>query len=82
MDALAPTTVPHSAKYIPIIDKHVVSKVFDEVRAHTEQNKIYSRLTSYNTDLRGKTMMCPLLAVLSLQYQLAGITPLRLIAQI
>ncbi|XP_072258559.1 von Willebrand factor A domain-containing protein 3B [Pyxicephalus adspersus] len=31
MDALAPTTVPHSAKYIPVLDKHVVSKVFDEV---------------------------------------------------
>ncbi|XP_071991810.1 von Willebrand factor A domain-containing protein 3B isoform X2 [Engystomops pustulosus] len=31
MDALAPATVPHSAKYIPVLDKHVVSRVFDEV---------------------------------------------------
>ncbi|KAM3936128.1 von Willebrand factor A domain-containing protein 3B [Leptodactylus fuscus] len=41
MDALAPTTVPHSAKYIPAIDKHVVSKVFDEVfpLAHISGNR-------------------------------------------
>lgn len=32
MDALAPTAVPHSRKYIPILDKHVVSKVFDKVK--------------------------------------------------
>ncbi|XP_077199562.1 von Willebrand factor A domain-containing protein 3B isoform X2 [Paroedura picta] len=31
MDALAPTAVPRTAKYIPILDKHVVSKVFDDV---------------------------------------------------
>ncbi|XP_031956201.1 von Willebrand factor A domain-containing protein 3B isoform X1 [Corvus moneduloides] len=31
MDALAPTTVPHSTKYIPVLDKHVVSKVFDKM---------------------------------------------------
>ncbi|XP_068124266.1 von Willebrand factor A domain-containing protein 3B isoform X2 [Hyperolius riggenbachi] len=31
MNALAPATVPHSATYIPVLDKHVVSKVFDEV---------------------------------------------------
>uniref|UniRef100_A0A8C0IMN8 Uncharacterized protein n=1 Tax=Chelonoidis abingdonii TaxID=106734 RepID=A0A8C0IMN8_CHEAB len=30
MDALAPTAVPHSTKYIPVLDKRVVSKVFDE----------------------------------------------------
>ncbi|KAM9320011.1 von Willebrand factor A domain-containing protein 3B [Gastrophryne carolinensis] len=41
MDALAPTTVPHSAKYIPVLDKHVVSKVFDEVfpLAHVNEDK-------------------------------------------
>uniref|UniRef100_A0A8B9F9F5 Secreted protein n=1 Tax=Amazona collaria TaxID=241587 RepID=A0A8B9F9F5_9PSIT len=27
MDALAPTAVPHGTKYIPVLDKHVVSKV-------------------------------------------------------
>ncbi|XP_031752879.1 von Willebrand factor A domain-containing protein 3B isoform X2 [Xenopus tropicalis] len=31
MDSLAPTTVPHTAKYVPILDKHIFSKVFDEV---------------------------------------------------
>ncbi|NWV04549.1 VWA3B protein, partial [Ptilonorhynchus violaceus] len=31
MDALAPTTVPHGTKYIPVLDKHVVSKVFDKM---------------------------------------------------
>ncbi|XP_071286973.1 von Willebrand factor A domain-containing protein 3B isoform X3 [Agelaius tricolor] len=30
MDAIAPTTVLHSTKYIPVLDKHVVSKVFDK----------------------------------------------------
>lgn len=32
MDALAPTAVPHGTKYIPVLDKHVLSKVFDEVK--------------------------------------------------
>ncbi|NWU28587.1 VWA3B protein, partial [Dyaphorophyia castanea] len=31
MDALGPTTVPRSTKYIPVLDKHVVSKVFDKM---------------------------------------------------
>ena len=31
LDALAPTFIPHKAKYVPILDKHVLSKVFDEV---------------------------------------------------
>ncbi|KAM9388299.1 von Willebrand factor A domain-containing protein 3B [Phaethornis superciliosus] len=31
MDALAPTAVPHGTKYIPVLDKHVFSKVFDEI---------------------------------------------------
>ncbi|KAM5180643.1 von Willebrand factor A domain-containing protein 3B [Mantella aurantiaca] len=41
MDALAPTIVPHAAKYIPILDKSVVSKVFDEVfpLAHISGNR-------------------------------------------
>nr|XP_051691596.1 von Willebrand factor A domain-containing protein 3B isoform X2 [Oryctolagus cuniculus] len=30
-DALSATTVPHSPTYVPILDKHVVSKVFNEV---------------------------------------------------
>ena len=31
LDALAPTIIPHSTKYVPILDKHVLSKVFDQV---------------------------------------------------
>nr|XP_031302719.1 von Willebrand factor A domain-containing protein 3B-like isoform X2 [Camelus dromedarius] len=31
MDALSVTAVPHNPTYVPILDKHVVSKVFDEV---------------------------------------------------
>ena len=32
LDALAPTVIPHSTKYVPILDKHVLSKVFDQVK--------------------------------------------------
>ncbi|KAM4904384.1 LOW QUALITY PROTEIN: von Willebrand factor A domain-containing protein 3B [Sylvia borin] len=41
MDALAPTTVPHSTKSIPVLDKHVVSKVFDKMLplAHASSDK-------------------------------------------
>ncbi|KAJ7369450.1 Von Willebrand factor A [Desmophyllum pertusum] len=37
LDALAPTVIPHTTKYVPILDKHVLSKVFDQVLplAHT-----------------------------------------------
>jgi len=37
LDALAPTMIPHTTKYVPILDKHVLSKVFDQVLplAHT-----------------------------------------------
>ena len=31
LDALAPTVIPHSTKYVPILDKHILSKVFDQV---------------------------------------------------
>ncbi|XP_054534651.1 von Willebrand factor A domain-containing protein 3B isoform X3 [Pan troglodytes] len=31
MDALSVAAVPHSSTYVPVLDKHVVSKVFDEV---------------------------------------------------
>ncbi|KAL4694483.1 hypothetical protein H8957_002407, partial [Semnopithecus entellus] len=31
MDALSVATVPHSSTYVPVLDKHVMSKVFDEV---------------------------------------------------
>ncbi|XP_063999602.1 von Willebrand factor A domain-containing protein 3B [Pogoniulus pusillus] len=41
MDALGPTAVPHGTKYIPVLDKHVVSKVFDEILplAHVSNDK-------------------------------------------
>ncbi|NWZ44418.1 VWA3B protein, partial [Brachypodius atriceps] len=41
MDALAPTTVSQSTKYIPALDKHVVSKVFDKMSplAHVSSDK-------------------------------------------
>ncbi|KAL4230601.1 Von Willebrand factor A [Mactra antiquata] len=31
LDALAPTMVTHKSKYVPILNKHVLAKVFDEV---------------------------------------------------
>ncbi|XP_058134113.1 von Willebrand factor A domain-containing protein 3B isoform X4 [Dasypus novemcinctus] len=31
MDILSVTAVPHSSTYVPVLDKHVTSKVFDEV---------------------------------------------------
>lgn len=31
MDALSPTAVSRTTTYVPILDKHVVSKVFDDV---------------------------------------------------
>ncbi|XP_021268202.1 von Willebrand factor A domain-containing protein 3B isoform X3 [Numida meleagris] len=41
MDALAPTAVPHGTKYIPVLDKHVLAKVFDEILplAHLSNDK-------------------------------------------
>ncbi|KAM8977452.1 von Willebrand factor A domain-containing protein 3B [Pelodytes ibericus] len=40
MDALAPTTVPHTAKYVPVLNKHILAKVYDEVLplAHVSGN--------------------------------------------
>ena len=32
MDALSMAAIPHSSTYVPVLDKHVVSKVFDEVK--------------------------------------------------
>ncbi|NXK03441.1 VWA3B protein, partial [Herpetotheres cachinnans] len=48
MDALAPTTVRHDTKYIPVLGKHVVSKVFDEMLplAHVSNDK--KRITLIN----------------------------------
>ncbi|NWR60007.1 VWA3B protein, partial [Bucorvus abyssinicus] len=48
MDALAPTAIPHGTKYVPVLDKHVVSKVFDEILplAHVSNDK--KRITLIN----------------------------------
>ena len=35
VDAMAPTFIPHEPKYVPILDKHVLSKVFDDVSIGT-----------------------------------------------
>lgn len=54
MDALAPTTVLHSTKYIPVLDKHVVSKVFDKVKflyclkARTKFDSVFKRFFKIN----------------------------------
>ncbi|XP_039196592.1 von Willebrand factor A domain-containing protein 3B isoform X3 [Crotalus tigris] len=41
MDALAPTAVSRTTTYVPILDKHVVSKVFDDIFpfAHVSSDK-------------------------------------------
>lgn len=31
MDALGPSSIPHSAKHVPLLDKHVTSKVFNDL---------------------------------------------------
>ena len=31
LDALAPTFIPHKGTYVPILNKQVMSKVFDDV---------------------------------------------------
>ncbi|XP_036401419.1 von Willebrand factor A domain-containing protein 3B-like [Megalops cyprinoides] len=62
IDALAPTAVPQSAKFIPILEKHIYSKVFDEVfpLAHlssghrlTLVNPLGVNLEDYKTRLQG-----------------------------
>lgn len=31
-DAVAQAAIPHDAKYVPMLEKHIYSKVFNEVR--------------------------------------------------
>uniref|UniRef100_A0A7M4EYN7 DUF4537 domain-containing protein n=1 Tax=Crocodylus porosus TaxID=8502 RepID=A0A7M4EYN7_CROPO len=64
MDALAPTAVPHSTKYIPVLDKHVVSKVFDEVKL----------LCYFGTDLKCITVL-PLAHISNDKKQITLINP-------
>ncbi|XP_041356704.1 von Willebrand factor A domain-containing protein 3B-like isoform X3 [Gigantopelta aegis] len=41
LDALSPTFIPHKSTYVQILDKHVVSRVFDEILplAHVSNRK-------------------------------------------
>ncbi|KAM5227810.1 von Willebrand factor A domain-containing protein 3B [Ctenodactylus gundi] len=48
MDALSVTAVPHVPTYIPILDKHVVSKVFDEVFPLAHVGKDTNKMTLIN----------------------------------
>ncbi|XP_040511303.1 von Willebrand factor A domain-containing protein 3B isoform X2 [Gallus gallus] len=48
MDALAPTAVPHGTKYIPVLDKHVLSKVFDEILSLAHLSNDKKRITLIN----------------------------------
>lgn len=44
IDVLGRTFVPHKAKYVSILDKHVVSKVFDnvsKVKIFHHENDLY-----------------------------------------
>ncbi|XP_028938819.2 von Willebrand factor A domain-containing protein 3B isoform X3 [Ornithorhynchus anatinus] len=54
--ALAPTAIPHRAKYVPVLDKHVVSKVFDELFPVAHVSGDTKQVTLVNpqaVDLRG-----------------------------
>ncbi|XP_005400758.1 PREDICTED: von Willebrand factor A domain-containing protein 3B isoform X3 [Chinchilla lanigera] len=48
MDALSATAVPHSPTYVPILDKLVVSKVFDEVFPLAHVCKDTNKMTLVN----------------------------------
>ncbi|XP_043927748.1 von Willebrand factor A domain-containing protein 3B [Protopterus annectens] len=48
MDALAPTAVAQTATYVPILDKHVVSKVFDEILPLAHVGKSKKQITLIN----------------------------------
>ncbi|XP_067145805.1 von Willebrand factor A domain-containing protein 3B [Apteryx mantelli] len=48
MDALAPTAVPHGTKYVPVLDKHVGSKVFDEILPLAHVSNDQKRITLIN----------------------------------
>lgn len=54
MDALGPVSVPHDSKYVPIIDKHVRGKVFEEVLsvAHLTGDGQLSLINPQGVDLQ------------------------------
>lgn len=47
LDALAPTIIPHKAKYVPILDKHVLAKVFNNVSAFKCEQYVNNMNTRY-----------------------------------
>ncbi|VDH98103.1 Hypothetical predicted protein [Mytilus galloprovincialis] len=56
LDALAPTFIPRRAKYVPILDRHVLSKVFDDIlpMAHVSSRKPHVTLINPSAvDLHG-----------------------------
>ncbi|XP_024098122.2 von Willebrand factor A domain-containing protein 3B isoform X1 [Pongo abelii] len=48
MDALSVAAVPHSSTYVPVLDKHVMSKVFDEVFPLAHVCKDTNKMTLIN----------------------------------
>uniref|UniRef100_W5MPD8 VWFA domain-containing protein n=1 Tax=Lepisosteus oculatus TaxID=7918 RepID=W5MPD8_LEPOC len=48
IDALAPTAVPQTTRYIPILDKYIYSKVFDEVLPFAHVSGSKQQLTLVN----------------------------------
>ena len=60
LDALAPTFIPHKPKFIPILNKHVLSKVFDDVSLKLNVLLIY---LTCNTLLSINQVKAPLMAL-------------------
>ena len=52
LDALSPTFIPHKPKYIPILDKHVLSKVFDDVSSR-DSNTLRSKYALTTDQMAG-----------------------------
>lgn len=48
LDALAPTFIPRRAKYVPILDRHVLSKVFDDVSSLKREREDTNKLIQYH----------------------------------
>ncbi|KAG9348942.1 hypothetical protein JZ751_029259, partial [Albula glossodonta] len=51
IDALAPTAIPQSAKFVPILEKYIYSKVFDEQLTLVNPSAV--NLEEYKTRLQG-----------------------------
>ena len=53
MDALGPTAVPHTAKHVPVLNKHVTAKVFDGILplAHVSHDHQVTLINPKGVDL-------------------------------